>query len=84
MTRHAYYEWLSNERNLDDLWYTVLGKSCRDPARDRVICGRMSKILPGARKKPTMLDEHLDELEQMHPWSRALANKLFEIEDCLG
>ena len=67
-------EWLRNEAAIDDVWYCFLDSKCHDPARDRVMLGRIRKMIPALRKKPALLKTLMKDLEKLHPWSRALAN----------
>ena len=76
----AYYDWLTNECRLDELLYAMFEQGCKDTTKDRVTCGMVGKIL---RKKPDALEVHVHEIEQLHPWSRALDNKLEDIEERL-
>ena len=76
------WEWLLNERRLDEV-FTVLQEQSPNLAKDRVLCGRVSQLPSILRSKPTLLQPHLDELEMAHPWSRKLANLVSEMEDAL-
>ena len=58
-------------------------QGCKDTTKDRVTCGMIGKIIPNISKKPDALEVHVHEVEQLHPWSRALANKLEDIEERL-
>ena len=70
----AYCEWIRNESAIDDVWYCIFDKECKDAARDSVVIGRVKTNITGLRKKPGLLRSVREDLEQMHPWSRALAD----------
>jgi len=46
----AYRDWVRNESAIDDVWYCILEKKCKDLARDRVLIGRVQKALSGFNK----------------------------------
>ena len=79
----AYEEWIRNECATDDVGYYILAHDSKMPARDRILTGRIRKALPALEKKPGLLQGVLDEIEQMHPWPRALASAMSEAVDRL-
>ena len=44
-----------NESKMHELIYVMFEQSCKGPAKDRIACGRMSKILSKVWKKPDPL-----------------------------
>ena len=49
--------------------------------RDRVILVRIRKMIPALREKPALLQTLMNDLEQLHPWSQALANAVAAASD---
>ena len=81
--REAIWDWLTNERYLDELECTMAQHNAGDSKRDQCISRRVDEIANDVRKKPKLVLAMLQELEEAHPWTRSLANKLCEVEDML-
>lgn len=74
-------EWASNERRLDELNWAM---GCKGVVGDdRPLRARIGKIVRKVTKKPQLLADMMAEIEGAHPWSRALANNMTEMEEQL-
>ena len=81
--RTALLAWVSNERKLRRLAVAMRWTQTADTSRERVVRGRVGKIVSAVGKKPRLLLELLDGVEQTQPWTDALASMVGELEKCL-
>ena len=80
---NACWEWASNEMRVDELRFAMGGQSVRSDDQDRVLRARLSKASQAALKKPRQLVAIMEEVESSHPWSRAFANCMLDLEERL-
>jgi len=73
-------EWAANERRLDELKNTM---GCVNAASDKNLRARVRRIAGRVKQEPLLLVNQMGHIERGHPWSRALANVMIEMEEQL-
>lgn len=74
-------QWLRNERHIDALGFAMSRELYGREMSDAPLRKKLNKLNVG--RKPAQLGDLAQDVEDAHPWSRKLANKLVDIEELL-
>ena len=74
-------EWAASEIRMDELHHTMACGDIGEPNRDRALQASIRKM--DASKRPKKLIDRMLEIEDAHPWTRAMAKCMAELDNRL-
>ena len=74
-------EWVANEKRIDELHCTMAWGDIGDPNWVKALLTSIRKM--DVAKRPMKLIDKMSEIECVHPWTRAMAKCMAELDDHL-